>query len=328
MLVVILLLVPLPAAGQTPTAPADVLTQFRTPWGDPSLQGIWTNATITPLERPPELADKPFLTEEEVAALEQRAQQDLFVERAPRPGDVGTYNRVWGDRGTRVASGRTSLIVDPPDGRIPYTPEGRKTQQLADATYGLGAFNSHLEIDTGERCLTDGLPFVPYFYNNNYQILQTPEHLAILHEMYQEVRIIPLDGRPHLDQNVGQWLGDARGHWEGDTLVVETTNFDDKTSYRWADNWRASRPALHLVERFTRVDAETIDYRFTVTDPTMFTRPWTAAAPLWANRAAGATVGQLYEYACHEGNYAMGNVLSGARAQEKAGADGQKTSLR
>ena len=164
-----MLLVPPLAAGQSETAPA-VSTQFWTPWGDPSLQGLWTNATITPLERPPALADKPFLTEEEAAALEQRAEEDLFVERTPRPGDVGTYNRVWGDRGTRVAGGRTSLIVDPPDGRIPYTPEARKAQELTDAAYGSGAFSDHLEIDTGERCLTDGLPFVPYFYNNNYQI--------------------------------------------------------------------------------------------------------------------------------------------------------------
>jgi len=324
MVVSMLLALPL-AANQPRTTPADGSIRLRTPWGDPSFQGVWTNATITPLERPPALADKPFLTEEEVADLEHRAEQDLFIERAPQPGDVGTYNRVWGDRGTRVAGGRTSLVVDPPDGRIPYTPDARKAQELTDAAYGMGSFNNHLEIDTGERCLTDGLPFVPYFYNNNYQILQTPQHVAILHEMYQEVRIIPLDGRPHVGPNVGQWLGDARGHWDGDTLVIETTNFDDKTHYRWAEDWRASRPTLHLVERFTRVDEETIDYQFTVTDPTMFTRPWTAAAPLWANRAAGATIGQLYEYACHEGNYAMVNVLSGARAQEKAAAEGPST---
>ena len=203
---------------------------LRTPWGDPDLSGIWTNATITPLERPRELGEKPVLTEEEVAALEERAARDQFTDRAPRDGDPGTYNQVWFDRGTRIVpTGRTSLIVDPPDGRIPWTAEAREEYERARARYGVGPYDSYLDLDTGERCITDGLPMVPtQGYNMSYHILQTPSYVAILHEMFHEFRIIPLDGRPHVDQRIGQWLGDARGRWAGDTLVVETTNFADK----------------------------------------------------------------------------------------------------
>ena len=319
----VLLLVSLGAAGQAQTAETDVLTQPHTPWGDPDLQGIWTNATITPLQRPRELAGKEVLTEEEATALEA-VTAERRVDGPPRAGDPGTYNRHWFDQGTKVVgTRRTSLIVDPPDGRIPWPPEAQHATVNRDPGRGRDYWNSYTDLDTGERCLTDGLPFVPYAYNNNYQILQTPGYVAILHEMFRERRIISLNEDPHVHQNIGQWFGDSRAHWEGNTLVVETTNFNDRTSDRWAGYWRAPRPTLHLVERFTRLNAETIDYQFTVTDPTTFTRPWTAAAPMKADQAAmGATVGQLHEYACHEGNYAMVNVLSGARVQEKAATEG------
>jgi hypothetical protein len=294
-------------------------TPRRTPWGEPDLQGLWTNATITPLERPEEFAGKPFLTEEEIDQLETRALRAQLTESAPRSGDPGTYNQIWFDRGTRaVGTRRTSLIVDPPDGRIPWRPEARKHYERSSARYGVGPYDSWLDMDTGERCLTDGLPMVPtQGYNMNYRILQAPGYVAILHEMFHEFRIIPLDARPHVGARIGQWLGDSRGRWEGESLVVETTNFADKTSYWWAQAWRASRPSLRLVERLTRVDEDTIDYRFTMEDPESFERPWTAVIPMTTNQAErGVTVGEMFEYACHEGNYSLPNMLRGARAAE------------
>lgn len=310
------------ARATTAAASAEkTYTVPRTPWGNPDLQGIWTNATITPLQRPDRFAGKEFLTEQEAATLEQEAAANR-VDRAPEPGNVGTYNQLWFDRGSTVVSTRrSSLIVDPPDGKIPWTPEAAKANASVDRARGRDYWNDWTDLDTGERCLTDGLPHMPYAYNNNYQILQTPGYVVILHEMFNEIRVIPVDGSAHLDQNIRQWFGDSRGRWEGDTLVVDTTNFNDKTSYRWAASWRAPRPTLHIVERFTRVDEHTIDYRFTVEDPTQFSRPWTASVPMTTNQGAvGATVGEIYEYACHEGNYSMIHVLRGARLKEKQAA--------
>jgi hypothetical protein len=306
-------------APAQPEAPAEA-TPRRTPWGEPDLQGLWTNATITPLERPEEFAGKPFLTEAEIDQLESRALRAQLAESAPRAGDPGTYNQIWFDRGTRaVGTRRTSLIVDPPDGRIPWRPEARKHSERSSARYGVGPYDSWLDMDTGERCLTDGLPMVPtQGYNMNYRILQTPGYVAILHEMFHEFRIIPLDGRPHVGARIGQWLGDSRGRWEGETLIVETTHFADKTSYWWAQAWRASRPSLRLVERLTRIDEDTIEYRFTMEDPESFERPWTAVIPMTTNQAErGVTVGEMFEYACHEGNYSLPNMLRGARAAEE-----------
>ena len=314
----VLLLMSLPAPGQAQTTGTDRFTQPQTPWGDPDLQGIWSNVTITPLQRPSEFTGKEVLTEEEAAALEQVTAEGR-VDGPPRAGSTGTYNRFWFDEGTKVVgTRRTSLIIDPPDGRIPWTPEAEQANANRNPGRGRDYWNSHTDLDTGERCITDGIPFVPWAYNNNYQIFQAPGSVAILHEQYRERRIIPIDGRPHVDGNIDQWFGDSRGRWEGNTLVVETTNFSDRTSDRWQYDWRVARPTLHLVERFTRVDAQTIDYQFTVTDPTMFTRPWTAVAP-WSGdqEALGAAVGHLFEYACHEGNYAVGNILAGARAAER-----------
>jgi hypothetical protein len=310
-----------PKAEEQRTAASKAKAAPRTAWGDPDLRGVWTGSSITPLERPEEFAGREFLTEAETAAVEERAARDR-VDRPPRPGDPGTYNQIWFDPASKVVpTRRTSLIVDPPDGRLPFTAEGRRHQTRSSARYGVGPRDSWLDLDTGERCLTDGLPLYWTGYNNNYQMFQSRDYVVILAEMFRDRRIIPLDGRPH--GNVPQWLGDARGRWEGDTLVVETTRFSDKAHYWWASAWRASRPTLRLTERFTRVNAETIDYQFTMDDAAMFTRPWTAAFPLTTNQASrGVTVGQLYEYACHEGNYSLANVLAGARARDRAAGKG------
>ena len=292
----------------------------RTSWGAPDLQGVWTGSTITPLERPKEFADKPVLSPAEAAALEERARQRNAAEPQASAGDPGTYNQVWFDPSSAVVPDRrTSLIVDPPDGRLPFTPEGRSQTMKASSHYGTGPRDSHVDLDTGERCLTDGMP-IPYWtgYNNNYQIVQTPDHLMIFGELFHNLRVIPLDGRPRT--SIPRWLGESLGRWEGDTLVVETGNFLDRSHYWWATAWRAPRPSLHVVERFTRVDAETIEYEFTMTDPTMFTRPWTARFPLTTNQASrGVTEGRLFEYACHEANYSLVNVLRGARTAEAEG---------
>ena len=314
-LAIALVLAVLVAATVAPRAQ----TAPRTGWGVPDLQGIWTNATLTPIERPDSLAGKEVLTAEEAAALEttsaeRRVASDRFV-----LGNVGAYNQFWMDGG-KVVTGdrRTSLVIDPPSGRIPWTSAGRQRYEFDSTKYGVGPFDSWEDADTGERCLTDGLPFVPLQgYNMNYHILQSPGWVAILNEMFHEYRLIPIDGGGHVASEIGQWLGDARGRWEGDTLVVDTTNFADKAHLLWRATWRGARIGLHLVERFTRVDDETIDYEFTMTDPDMFTQPWTALIPMTTNHASrGVTSGPMFEYACHEGNYGILNILRGARAQD------------
>src|SRR5712692_10451378 len=328
-------LAPVPVAGQgrssvaNTTAAAQTWTPPRTPDGQPDLQGIWTNATITPLERPRELAGKQFFTEQEAAEYEKQVLQHNNADRRDNretDADVAlAYNDSWYDRGTKVVpTRRTSLIVDPPDGRIPaLTPEAQKREAArAEARRKRGPADSWEDRNLGERCITRGVPKLPSGYNNNFLILQTPETVAILQEMIHEVRIIHLDGRPHVDKNIREWLGDSRGHWEDNTLVVDTTNFNDQvrsTSYNCCGGAGAN---LHLVERFTRVDADTIDYQYTVDDPTTFTRSWTVAVPL--TRAPGL----MYEYACHEGNYGMANLLSGARAEEKAAEEAAKKGSR
>ena len=298
--------------GEAYTAP-------RTAWGTPDIQGIWTNATLTPIERPETMSGQNVLTAEEAAAFETssaaaRAASDRFI-----PGNVGAYNQFWMDGG-KVMTGdrRTSLVTDPADGRIPWTAAGRERLAADSAKYGVGPFDSWTDADTGERCLTDGLPFVPLQgYNMNYHILQSEGWVAMLNEMFHEFRLIPTDGRSHVPVHVGQWLGDSRGRWEGDTLVVETTAFADRSDDLWRATWRAARPGLHLVERFTRVDEQTLDYEFTMTDPDMFTRPWTARLPMTTDHASrGVTSGPMYEYACHEGNYGLLNIMRGARAED------------
>ena len=299
-------------------------TAPRTAWGEPDLQGLWTSATLTPLERPERQAERSTLTDEEAASIEaESAARRAASDGRSAPGSVGGYNQVWMDAGTRIVGDRrTSLIVDPPDGRIPWLPHARVASDRERARYGVGPFESYTDLDTGERCITDGLPnMVPLQpYNMNMHIFQSPGEVVMLHEMYHELRVIPLDGRART--GIPQWTGEARGHWEGDTLVVETINFAERPKAYWSAPWRASRPSLRLVERFTRVGPETIDYTFTLEDPLAFTRPWTAAAPMTTDHASrGVTAGQLWEYACHEGNYGMINILSGARAEEAAAAD-------
>ena len=304
------------------TGAANRRTPPRTPWGDPDLQGIWNNSTITELERPRELSGKQVLADDEVAALEEKAAQNR-VDRAPRAGDPGTYNQFWFDRGTKaVPTRRTSIIIDPPDGKLPsLTAAGQKRQEerfkrlgpTATGSSGNGPFDSYEDISVVTRCITRGLPnaMLPGGYNNNYQILQVPEMVILLSEMMHDARVIPLDGRPHISPNVRQWMGDSRGHWEGNTLVVDVTNFPDRDVTGFGVAYRFGETShLHLIERFTRTDANTINYEVTVDDPTTFTKQWTASIPMVKSDAP------LYEYACHEGNYSMANVLNASRAQD------------
>jgi hypothetical protein len=297
-------------------SPPKAGTLPRTPDGHPDLQGIWTNSTRTPLERPEEFRGKPVLTETEAAAYEHRILTQGNRDR--RDGDPETdvaraYNELFFDQGeklARIANGiRTSIIVDPPDGRIPpLTPAGRARVDQARAYAKLHPADRAQDRSLTERCIywpTAGPPMLPGPYNNLYQIYQTRDHIMIQSEMIHESRMIPLDGRPHLPASVRLWTGDPRGHWEGDTLVIETTNFTGKTQFR------GSSENLKVTERLTRVDQNTIVYRFTIDDPSAFTSPWTGELPL------AAAAGPIFEYACHEGNQALEDILAGARAEER-----------
>src|SRR6478609_6359060 len=302
----------------------------RTPDGKPELQGVWTNATITPLERPQGITDL-VLSEEAAARMERAviARRDRLNEPSdpnrPAPpqggdgstgaaGNVGGYNNFWLDPGERVAvvdgQRRSSLIIDPPDGHIPpITPEARARQQARlKAMAGRGQYDNPEYRPLAERCLLSFGPTTPlvpnYFYNNNLQIVQTPDHVMILMEMVHDARIVRIGGQ-HVSKRIRPWMGDSIGHWEGDTLVVDTTNFPPQ------QNFRGSSENLRVVERFRRADAKTINYRFTVDDPTTFTAAFTGEIPFQAMNEL------IYEYACHEGNYAMSNILSGARNEEK-----------
>ena len=313
--VLVLGLIAMPAVGQS-------IDTARTPWGDPDLQGIWSYATITPLQRPTELSGRAFLTAEEVAQQNDnaatRASSERRAELTPER-DLGlAYNQVWWDRGT--ATGRTSLIVDPPNGRLPaLTPEAQEMGAERQESRRAHQYDSWENRPLQERCMTyQRAPPVPSGYNNTYQIFQTPEYVAILNEMIHDVRFIPVDGRPHVSEDVRQWNGDSRGHWEGSTLVVETTNYSDKTTWR---GFPGAGQTLRAVERFTRLDADTIDYQFTIHDPTTYTSSWSVDLPL--TNLPGYV---LYEYACHEGNYSIANVLAGARIQERASQEASETS--
>jgi hypothetical protein len=298
--------------GASAIAQKKTWTQPRTPDGQPDIQGIWSNATTTPLERPAALAGKEVLTEQETAELQKQTAQGRDTDRRDGKGtevDVGrAYNEFWWERGKVL--NRTSLISDPADGKLPpMTPEGKKMVEARDALRrSRGPADSWEDRPLQERCLLyHAVPPLPTGYNNNYQIVQSRGIVTILPEMLHDIRIIPVDGRPHLPTNIRQWLGDSRGHWEGNTLVVETTNFNDQPNlFRFP----ASGPTSRVMERFTRVDAEHIDYQFTFEDPATYTRPWTAVLPM--TRIAGP----IFEYACHEGNYGLTNILSGARAED------------
>ena len=288
--------------------PAPKYTAPRTPDGQPDLQGVWDMATLTPLERPAQLAGKAFLTPQEAADYEKRTLEQLNSDRRDGGNDADlrrNYNEFWRDRGhTVVGSRRTSLIVDPPDGKLPpFTAamRARRTAQSEASRLPAGPEDLPLRI----RCISRGLPMVPTPNNNFFQIIQSPGTVGILQEMMYELRIIPLDGRPHAASGVRGYMGDARGRWEGETLVIDTTNFIGKDDFLGADE------NLHLTERLTRTDADTILYQFTVDDPTAFTRPWSGEVPMTRTGEG------IFPYECHEGNYAMVDILAGARAQEK-----------
>jgi hypothetical protein len=308
-----LLPVPVAAQGKTFKLP-------RTSDGRPDLQGVYTFSTITPLERPMALAGKESLSQEEAAAFEasenRRLNRDLFdpIKGAPSAGypsraegGVLSYNEFWYERGNKLTSDkRTSLIVDPPDGRLPMTPAARQKAAAEGKRMYEGFADSYTDRTLADRCLVGfnaGPPMIPGAYNNNMQIVQTAKDVVIFTEMVHTARIIPIDGRPH--GTMRRWSGDSRGRWEGDTLVVETHNFLRETSLR------GSSADTRLVERFTLVDENTIKYEFTVTDPHSYTRAWTAVVPLVR------TDDPIFEYACHEGNYAMEGILKGARLREK-----------
>jgi hypothetical protein len=308
-----------PVAGQTQRATAKAKSGAppRTADGHPDLQGVWTNATITPLERPKSLAGKATLTDAEAAEFEKNAAKELQdvdgksespLLAAAGSNGTGGYNILFIDRGSELARvdgvKRTSLIIDPPDGKIPPTTREAKKRN-AETFQSYITFNKVKDRPLSERCLvgfgsTSGPPMLPVLYNNNYQIVQTPDAIMILVEMVHDVRIIRMNG-VHAPPNVRQWLGDSIGHWDGDTLVVDTTNFTDQTKFEGAS------PDLHVIETFKRVDANTILYRVTIDDPSTFTKIWTLEYPF------RATPGPVYEYACHEGNYAMSDIMGGAR---------------
>ena len=282
-------------------------TAPRTPWGDPDIQGQWNSQTSTPLQRPTSgpLADRDTISEEEAETLE--ATERRSFDEAPRAGDPGTYNAFWRDEGKALT--RTSLITDPPDGRVPsYTPEAqaRLAEERAERSKR-GPADSYTDLSLWTRCVSRGWNGIGSWYSSNYQIFQSPGYVVVFQELIHEPRIIALDDRPHLPQGTTQWLGDSRGRWEGNTLVVETTNFDPRT------NFQGSRDTLKLIERYRLRDANNLDYEFTIDDPKTFARQWTAARPM--RRQTDAI--SIFEYDCHEGYYAMAGILKGARLEER-----------
>ena len=291
----------------------------RTEWGDANLQGVWDFRTITPLERPEELGDKDFLTVAEAAEREQAAvDRDIRLweraaQRTEAGGNVGGYNNFWMDNGTRVIeTRRTSLIIDPPNGRLPeLTEAGQERARIHRGSFTFERPESYTDLNTSDRCIQGfnaGPPIRPVAYNQNVQIFQTPDHLVMLTEMVHTTRIIPLDDQPPLDDSVRQWSGDSRGRWEADTLVVETKNFAQKR------RWRGATGNMTLIERFRRVDEDTLEYEYTVTDLDTWKAPWTV------NLSMVKSDLPLYEYACHEGNYSMPQMQGGARAFERQAA--------
>ena len=333
--VAVVALAPMSAVAQDEAVP-------RTPWGAPDLQGVWDFRSITPMERPDELADKAFLTAEEAARLEQEriARNEELARRAARrtqatdsvdrgeDGAPGFYNNFWLDYGTSpVETGRTSLIVAPPTGKVPSLTAAAARRQAAAAALreGVGGHSptpGGWVEDLGAnglqlRCITGfnaGPPMTPGAYNNNVQVFQTEDTVALLNEMNHNFRIIPLDGRPTV--GVAQWTGESHGRWDGDTLVVETTNFMRETSFQRG----TSDEHLRLVERFTRVSPGTLLYEATIDDPTVWSQVWSYEIPMQLNDQP------VYEDACHEGNYGLYNILAGARAEEAAAEAAMKAS--
>ena len=308
-----LALLPLAAFGQTASGAMDKGEFPRTADGRPDIQGVWDFGSVTPLQRPTELADREFLSEEDVSALE--AQAAARVDRPPRQGDPGSYNRFWFEDGTKVVgTRRTSLIVDPPNGRLPsFAPEGEARMAARAAARERNAGPEDRDVD--ERCIlgfNSGPPMIPGAYNNFVQLFQVPGYVAIFNEMVHDVRLVPLDDRPPLPSQIDLWSGSSRGHWENDTLIIETTNFKDLGTAHPAPNMElleALGPNLHLIERFSPIDANTLLYQFTIDDSTAWTEPWSAEMTMTRSDQA------LYEYACHEGNYGLFNILAGAQVE-------------
>jgi hypothetical protein len=300
-------------------------TPPHTPWGDPDLQGVWNDATSTPLQRPTGVKD--VLSDEEAADFQDQLASDLSRDRrdgGPEADVNRAYNEHWMDarRLKITADRRSSLILDPPDGRIPplvpLSPERQKAQAAraaANTRFNAGLPENYHDFSLPVQCIirTDSPPYLPTIYNNDFHIFQSPGYVVIAPEMIHSARIIPLDGRPHLGNNLHQWLGDTRGHFEGNTLVIETTNFrtDDGVIFQ-----NANPATYRIVERFTRVSPDTVNYEFTVSDPMTWTRPWTAVIP-WTKIDPKE---QMYEYACHEDNYDVVHFLSGARSRERKAA--------
>jgi hypothetical protein len=306
-----------PAAAQTSKVP-------KTAWGKPDLTGLWDFRTITPLERPANMADKEFLTPAEAAKLEQETiERNAEIDSRPaertsaggnvdrrQDGTPGFYNNFWLDGGTKpVGSLRTSLVVDPTNGKLPpMTPAAQKRAEERRAYLQEHPADGPEDRSSSDRCIVGfnaGPPLSPGGYNQNMQVVQTKDSVILVTEMVHSARVVYLDGRPPLNDKIRNWSGDARGHWEGDTLVVETTNF------RPDRGWRGTSGNMKLIERLTRVDANTLEYKYTVIDPDTWTAPWTAAIPL---RLADQP---SYEYACHEGNHSMQGILSGQRTEDK-----------
>jgi len=345
-LTVAIILAPIQIAAQPPAPkgnaavkvasaakPTTKWTVPRMPDGHPDFGGFWSNNTATPFERPVALADKEFLTDAEAKTLEQTAKERVLAndrQVKEKPGEIGSYNAAFLEDGRwAMANKRTSIITDPKDGRMPpLTPEAKRKFDADQAYHSQHVHDGPEDMTTIERCITwitSGPPMLPSFYNNNYRVIQTSDHLSIVAEMVHDVRIIPLDGRPH--ENVRQWMGDSRGHWEGDTLVVETVNFNGRRGWFGApmtEGSGATRPdaKMTVTERFTRTAPDILLYQFTVNDPGSFTKPWSGEITMRSFQ------GPVYEYACHEGNYGMSLILSGARAEEKAAAEAAKKGAR
>lgn len=299
----------------------------KTPWGHPDLQGVWTTDVEigVPLERPVELGEKAVLTEQEYRQRAEMLKKRYSDAKTDRGDEVGNgQGPVHWYEGAKNISYRTSLVIDPPNGRIPpYTPEAqkrvvRKGTELGfvGGSFGKGPYDGPEDLALVDRCITRGLPqtWFPSEYNNGFQIVQSEDFVTIYYERLHEARVIPLDNRPHLRSDVRQWFGDSRARWEGNTLVVDVTNFGEQTSFR------KSSTTLHLVERYTRVDAETVRVEVTIDDPATWTKPWTFAITGKKDPAYW----QIFEYGCHEGNYGMRNMLSASRAEEKAAAEASK----
>ena len=304
-------------ALKTNTTAAKKYTPPRTVDGQPDLQAIWNFAVLTPLQRPSELAGKEFFSDED-----RRDNPETGTTNGNQvTADVArAYNQFWWDYGTKiVGTKRTSLIIDPPEGRIPaMTPDGKR-RLTALASRREAAANGPEDRSPSERCILNGKagpPIEPAGYNNNIQIVQASGYVAIMNEQIHDIRLIPLDGRPHVGGNIRQWMGDSRGKWDGDTLVVDTTNFNGEVAFQ------GSGENLHLIERFTRTGVNTLLYEFTVEDPASFTKSWTAQLPMTK------TQGPIYEYACHEGNYGMFGILNSARATERTASEAAKKGSR